>query len=143
MCGAKLVLPGPHLSGENIYRLLREERCNFSLGVPTVWLGLFDYIERNRAALDLSEIALERLIVGGSAAPRAMIQKFEELFGAYVIHAWGMSETSPLATSTASCLSRSATTCRPSRAAPSTACRSRSSARTASRCRTTARPSAT
>jgi len=98
MCGAKLVLPGPHLSGENIYRLLRDERCNFSLGVPTVWLGLFDYIERNRAALDLSEIVLKRLIVGGSAAPRAMIQKFEELFGAYVIHAWGMSETSPLAT---------------------------------------------
>ncbi|MGJ7512559.1 long-chain-fatty-acid--CoA ligase [Variovorax sp. GT1P44] len=98
MCGAKLVLPGPHLSGENIYRLLREERCNFSLGVPTVWLGLFDYIERNRATLDLSEIALKRLIVGGSAAPRALIQKFEELFGAYVIHAWGMSETSPLAT---------------------------------------------
>lgn len=98
MCGAKLVLPGPHLSGENIYRLLRDERCNFSLGVPTVWLGLFDYIERHRASLDLSEIVLKRLIVGGSAAPRAMIQKFEELLGAYVIHAWGMSETSPLAT---------------------------------------------
>lgn len=97
MCGAKLVLPGPGLSGENIYRLLREEKCNFSLGVPTVWLGLFDYIERNRAQLDLSEIVLKRLIVGGSAAPRAMIEKFETLFGAYVIHAWGMSETSPLA----------------------------------------------
>ncbi|VTU45220.1 3-(methylthio)propionyl-CoA ligase [Variovorax sp. PBL-E5] len=98
MCGAKLVLPGPHLSGENIYRLLRDERCNFSLGVPTVWLGLFDYIERHRDSLDLSQIVLKRLVVGGSAAPRAMIQKFEELFGAYVIHAWGMSETSPLAT---------------------------------------------
>jgi acyl-CoA synthetase (AMP-forming)/AMP-acid ligase II len=97
MCGAKLVLPGPNLAGENMYRLLREERCNFSLGVPTVWLGLFDYIERNRAALDLSEIALKRLVVGGSACPRAMIEKFETLFGAYVIHAWGMSETSPLA----------------------------------------------
>ena len=97
MCGAKLVLPGPNLSGENMYRLLREERCNFSLGVPTVWLGLFDYIERNRASLDLSEIALKRLVIGGSACPRAMIEKFETLFGAYVIHAWGMSETSPLA----------------------------------------------
>ncbi len=97
MCGAKLVLPGPNLSGENMYRLLREERCNFSLGVPTVWLGLFEYIERNRASLDLSEIALKRLVIGGSACPRAMIEKFETLFGAYVIHAWGMSETSPLA----------------------------------------------
>jgi acyl-CoA synthetase (AMP-forming)/AMP-acid ligase II len=97
MCGAKLVLPGPGLGGDNIYRLLREERCNFSLGVPTVWLGLFDHIERHRATLDLSEIALKRVVVGGSAAPRAMIEKFESLFGAYLIHAWGMSETSPLA----------------------------------------------
>jgi acyl-CoA synthetase (AMP-forming)/AMP-acid ligase II len=97
MCGAKLVLPGPGLAGENIYRLLREERCNFSLGVPTVWLGLFDYIERNQATLDLSELVLKRVVVGGSAAPRAMIEKFESLLGAYLIHAWGMSETSPLA----------------------------------------------
>ena len=97
MCGAKLVLPGPGLTGDNIYRLLREEHCNFSLGVPTVWLGLFDYIERNRASLDLSEIALKRVVVGGSAAPRAMIERFESLFGAYLVHAWGMSETSPLA----------------------------------------------
>lgn len=97
MCGAKLVLPGPNLTGENIWRLLREEHCNFSVGVPTVWLGLFDYIERNRDKLDLSEIALKRVVVGGSACPRAMIEKFETLLGAYVIHAWGMSETSPLA----------------------------------------------
>jgi fatty-acyl-CoA synthase len=62
-----------------------------------VWLGLFDYIERNRSSLDLSEICLQRVVVGGSAAPRAMIEKFEALFGAYLIHAWGMSETSPLA----------------------------------------------
>lgn len=97
MCGAKLVLPGPNLTGENIWRLLREERCNFSVGVPTVWLGLFDYIERNRDKLDPSGIALKRVVIGGSACPRAMIEKFETLFGAYVIHAWGMSETSPLA----------------------------------------------
>ncbi|MDD0838205.1 3-(methylthio)propionyl-CoA ligase [Curvibacter sp. HBC61] len=97
MCGAKLVLPGPNLAGENIYRLLREERCNFSLGVPTVWLGLFDHIERHRAQLDLSELALQRVVVGGSACPRAMIEKFQTLLGTFVIHAWGMSETSPLA----------------------------------------------
>ena len=98
MCGAKLVLPGPGLGGENIYRLLREERCNFSLGVPTVWLGLFDYIERHRASLNLGDIRLDRVVVGGSAAPRAMIEKFEQLFGAFLIHAWGMTETSPLGT---------------------------------------------
>jgi acyl-CoA synthetase (AMP-forming)/AMP-acid ligase II len=98
MCGAKLVLPGANLAGEAIYRLLRDERCNFSLGVPTVWLGLFDHIERHRDTLDLSEIRLERLIVGGSAAPRALIEKFDAVFGAFVIHAWGMSETSPLGT---------------------------------------------
>lgn len=98
MCGAKLVLPGPGLSGENIYRLLKEERCNFSLGVPTVWLGLFDHVERNEGKLDLSDIRLERVVVGGSAAPRAIIEKFERRFGTFLIHAWGMSETSPLGT---------------------------------------------
>ena len=98
MCGAKLVLPGPGLGGESIYRLLKDEACNFSLGVPTVWLGLFDYIERNGSTLDLSEIRLERVVVGGSAAPRAIIEKFERSFGAFLIHAWGMSETSPLGT---------------------------------------------
>jgi fatty-acyl-CoA synthase len=98
MCGAKLVLPGPGLAGDNLYRLLRDERCNFSLGVPTVWLGLFDHIAQQGTALDLSEIRLERVVVGGSAAPRAMIEKFHSLFGAFLIHAWGMSETSPLGT---------------------------------------------
>ena len=98
MCGAKLVLPGPNLSGEAIYRLLVEERCNFSLGVPTVWLGLFDHIERHRASLDLSQLCLERVVIGGSAAPRALIEKFDTMLGAFAIHAWGMSETSPLGT---------------------------------------------
>lgn len=97
MCGAKLVLPAARLDGESIYRLLSQERCNFSLGVPTVWLGLFDYVERNRDALNLDDIQLERVVVGGSAAPRSMVEKFDRLFKAYLIHAWGMSETSPLA----------------------------------------------
>ncbi|MBP6900270.1 MAG: long-chain-fatty-acid--CoA ligase [Burkholderiaceae bacterium] len=98
MAGAKLVLPGANLGGEAIYRLLAEERCNFTLGVPTVWLGLFDHIERHRAQLDLSQIRLERVVIGGSAAPRALIEKFDAMFGAFAIHAWGMSETSPLGT---------------------------------------------
>ncbi len=98
MVGAKLVLPGPNLGGEAIFRLLVEERCNFTMGVPTVWLGLFEYIERNRAGLDLSQVRLDRVVIGGSAAPRALIEKFDAMFGAFVIHAWGMSETSPMGT---------------------------------------------
>ena len=98
MCGAKLVLPGPTLDGANIYRLLAEEECNFSLGVPTVWLGFFDHVERHRDEVDLSRIKLQRVVVGGSAAPRAMIEKFDAMFGAFLIHAWGMTEISPLGT---------------------------------------------
>jgi len=98
MCGAKLVLPGPFLDGASVYKVLADERCNFSLGVPTVWLGFFDYIEREKARLNLDDIRLQRVVVGGSAAPPAVIQKFQEMFGAFLIHAWGMTEVSPLGT---------------------------------------------
>ncbi len=97
MCGAKMVLPGPKLDGANLYALMRDEACNVSLGVPTVWLGLFEYIDRHRAELDLAQLKLERVLVGGSAAPRAMIERFDRELGVFVIHAWGMTETSPLA----------------------------------------------
>ncbi|MDP3852469.1 long-chain fatty acid--CoA ligase [Phenylobacterium sp.] len=98
MCGAKLVLPGAALDGESLYNLLRDEACTFSLGVPTVWLGFLDFISAHGERLNLSSLALERVLVGGSAAPRALIEKFDWLLGVYVIHAWGMTETSPLAT---------------------------------------------
>ena len=98
MCGAKLVLPGPGVSGDRLYAHMRDEGCTFSLGVPTVWLGFFNYVENNLASLDLSQIKLARVVVGGSAAPRTIIEKFQNIFGAYVIQAWGMTETSPLAT---------------------------------------------
>ena len=98
MVGAKLVLPGSNLSGEAIYQSLVTERCNFTMGVPTVWLGLFEYIERHRAELDLARVKLDRVVIGGSAAPRALIEKFDSMFGAFAIHAWGMSETSPMGT---------------------------------------------
>jgi fatty-acyl-CoA synthase len=74
------------------------EGCTFSLGVPTVWLGFFNYVETNLASLDLSRIKLARVVVGGSAAPRTIIEKFQKMLGTYVIQAWGMTETSPLAT---------------------------------------------
>ena len=97
MCGAKLVLPGPDLGGERLFELMRDERCTFSLGVPTVWLGFFQHAEKLDATARAA-LCLERVVVGGSAAPRAIIEKFEHLFGAYVIQAWGMTETSPLST---------------------------------------------
>jgi acyl-CoA synthetase (AMP-forming)/AMP-acid ligase II len=97
MCGAKLVLPGPKLDGKSIYELAVTEQCTFSLGVPTVWLGFFQYIDET-PGLDLSQLKLNRVVVGGSAAPRAIIARFRRELGVFVIHAWGMSETSPVAT---------------------------------------------
>jgi fatty-acyl-CoA synthase len=97
MCGAKVVLPGPSLDGRSIFDLAVQEKCNFSLGVPTVWLGFFKYLEDN-PDLDLSGIKLRRVVIGGSAAPRAIIEKFRDAFDVFIIHAWGMSETSPLGT---------------------------------------------
>jgi fatty-acyl-CoA synthase len=98
MCGAKLVLLGAAVDGESLFTLMRAERCTFSLGVPTVWLGFLDYLATHREELDLAGLALERILVGGSAAPRSMIERFDYMLGVYVIHAWGMTETSPLAT---------------------------------------------
>jgi len=98
MCGAKLVFPGPALDGKSVYELLRDEKCNFSLGVPTVWLAFFQHIDAN-ASLDVKgDIKLERVVIGGSAAPRAMIERFAKQFNSFVIHAWGMTEMSPLGT---------------------------------------------
>ncbi|HZG29415.1 MAG TPA: long-chain-fatty-acid--CoA ligase [Ensifer sp.] len=97
MCGAKVVLPGPWLDGKSLFDLAAEENCNFSLGVPTVWLGFLKYIEET-PGLDLGRIKLERVVIGGSAAPRAIIEKLHHILGAETLHAWGMSETSPLGT---------------------------------------------
>jgi fatty-acyl-CoA synthase len=96
MCGAKVVLPGQDVSGARLYAHLRDEACTFSLGVPTVWLGFLNHVESHLAELDLAQIRLARVVVGGSAAPRAIIKKFHQLFGTYVIHSWGMTETSPV-----------------------------------------------
>lgn len=97
MCGAKLALPGPQLDGKSLFDLAVAEACNFSLGVPTVWLGLFKHID-DTPGIDLSRLKLERVVIGGSAAPRTIIERFRRDLGVFVIHAWGMSETSPLAT---------------------------------------------
>jgi len=94
MAGAKLVLPGPRLDGASLHELLQAERVTITAGVPTIWLGLLDYLAKENQSLD----HLEGLIVGGSAAPLSMIEAFEEDHGVEVIHAWGMTETSPVAT---------------------------------------------
>jgi len=94
MCGAKLVLPGPKLDGESVCELLCGEEVTLTAGVPTVWLMLLQYLEQTGKKLD----ALDRVVIGGAAAPRAMIEAFQKKVGARVIHAWGMTETSPLGT---------------------------------------------
>jgi acyl-CoA synthetase (AMP-forming)/AMP-acid ligase II len=97
MVGAKLVMPGPGLDGRSVYELLRDEKVTLALGVPTVWLMLLQYVESS--GLDpKAELVLRRVVIGGSAAPRVMSETFESRFGAFVVHAWGMTEMSPLGT---------------------------------------------
>jgi 3-(methylthio)propionyl---CoA ligase len=92
--GAKLVFPGPHLDGKSLYELLEGERVTFSAGVPTVWLGLITYALQNK----LKFSSLKRTVIGGSALPPAMMRTLENEFGIEAIHAWGMTELSPLGT---------------------------------------------
>ncbi|WXB20313.1 long-chain fatty acid--CoA ligase [Pendulispora albinea] len=94
--GAKLVFPGPHLDPESILDLIERERVTFAGGVPTIWIGILDRLDRERGRWDLS--SLRRMIVGGAAAPPAMIDGFAKRHGIEVIHAWGMTEMNPLGT---------------------------------------------
>jgi fatty-acyl-CoA synthase len=98
MCGAKLVLPGAQLDGRSIYELMRDERCTFSLGVPTIWFNVMDYIERHVGVSERGSLALQRILCGGAAPPRALIERLDRLLDVELIQAWGMTETSPLAT---------------------------------------------
>jgi 3-(methylthio)propionyl---CoA ligase len=92
--GAKLVFPGAGLDGKSLYELFEAEKVTVTAGVPTVWLGLLTYMRQN----NLKFSTLERAIVGGSAAPPAMIREFDEGYGVACQHAWGMTEMSPLGT---------------------------------------------
>ncbi len=92
MTGTKLVMPGARLDGEAVYELLDQEKVTFTAGVPTVWIMLLTYMREHGKKLD----HLEQIVIGGSAAPRSMIQAFEEEFGVEVRHGWGMTEMSPV-----------------------------------------------
>jgi fatty-acyl-CoA synthase len=94
MTGAKLVMPGAKMDGASIYELLESEGVTFTAAVPTVWLMLLQYLESEGKKLS----TLERVAIGGSACPRSMIEKFEKNYGVEVMHAWGMTEMSPLGT---------------------------------------------
>jgi fatty-acyl-CoA synthase len=94
MTGAALVMPGAKLDGASVYELLSEYKVTCTGAVPTVWLLLLQYLEKTGAKLPY----LERVVIGGSACPRAMIKTFEEDYGVQVFHAWGMTEMSPLGT---------------------------------------------
>jgi acyl-CoA synthetase (AMP-forming)/AMP-acid ligase II len=91
---AKLVFPGKDLDGKSLFELMEAERVTFSAGVPTVWMNLLAYVRET----GLRFSTLERTVIGGSACPPAMLREFEDAYGVQVIHAWGMTEMSPLGT---------------------------------------------
>ena len=94
LTGTKLVFPGPHLDGKSLHELFETERVTMSAGVPTVWLGLLNYMKESK----LKFSTLKGVVIGGSACPPAMIRAFQEDYGVKVLHAWGMTEMSPLGT---------------------------------------------
>jgi acyl-CoA synthetase (AMP-forming)/AMP-acid ligase II len=96
IAGAKLVFPGPKLDGASVYELLDKEQVTLSAGVPTVWLALLDYCAQNKFKMS----AMKRTLIGGSAVPISMISRFWKEHQVEVIHAWGMTEMSPLGTTT-------------------------------------------
>ncbi|MGC1497254.1 MAG: long-chain-fatty-acid--CoA ligase [Sulfitobacter sp.] len=94
MVGARLVLPGPGLDGASLVGLIDQHRVTVALGVPTIWLGLLGAAKAANSKLT----SLNRTVVGGSACPPSMIATFRDTYDVEVIHAWGMTEMSPLGT---------------------------------------------
>ena len=92
--GAKLVMPGQKMDGASILELLETERVTFSAAVPTVWQMLLAHMRETKATLT----TLKRVVIGGSAVPEAIVRAFHDDYGVEVVHAWGMTETSPLGT---------------------------------------------
>ena len=95
MLGAKLVYPGPHLDPESLLDDIVQEQVTWAAGVPTIWMGILQLLDANPGKWDLSSI--KAMLVGGSAVPRAMIAAFEQRHGISIVQGWGMTETSPVA----------------------------------------------
>ena len=94
MSGATLVLPGDGMDGESLYQLIDHAKVNLMLGVPTVWLGLIDYLKENNLLIP----SVKTVGVGGAASPRSLVETLDKDYGIYLLPIWGMTETSPLAT---------------------------------------------
>ncbi|MEN8721141.1 MAG: 3-(methylthio)propionyl-CoA ligase [Oceanococcaceae bacterium] len=95
MVGAKLVFPGPKMGdGETLQTLMESEKVTLAAGVPTVWLGLLNYLKSSGKRID----SVQRMIVGGSACPPSLMQAFQNEYQAEIVHAWGMTEMSPIGT---------------------------------------------
>jgi fatty-acyl-CoA synthase len=94
LVGAKIVFPGPALDGKSVFELIESEGVTYAAGVPTVWQMMLGHMQAN----DLKFSTLERTVIGGSACPPAMIRAFQDLYNVEVLHAWGMTEMSPLGT---------------------------------------------
>lgn len=92
--GASLVMPGAGMDGRSIYELLDAEKVNCAAAVPTVWLGLLQYLEQENLQLPY----LDSVAIGGAACPRMMMETLEQKYGVEVLHAWGMTEMSPIGT---------------------------------------------
>ncbi len=92
MVGARMVMPGPGLDGPSLVKLIDTYRVSLALGVPTIWLGLLGEAEKSGSTLE----SLKRTVVGGSACPPSMMATFREKYGVETIHAWGMTEMSPV-----------------------------------------------
>jgi len=94
MTGAKLVFPGPAMDGKSIFELIESEKVSFAAGVPTVWQMMLAHMQAGKLRFS----TLKRTVIGGSACPPAMITAFNDQYGVEVLHAWGMTEMSPLGT---------------------------------------------
>jgi fatty-acyl-CoA synthase len=96
MVGAKQVFPGPHLDPASLLDLVQQEGVTLTAGVPTIWLGILEALDKKPKGWNTS--SLRSLIVGGAAAPQSMIEGFEKRHGLHVLHAWGMTEMTPVGT---------------------------------------------
>jgi acyl-CoA synthetase (AMP-forming)/AMP-acid ligase II len=92
LVGARMVMPGPRLDGASLYEQFERERVTFASGVPTIWFGLLNHLKETGQR----PTSLRRVVIGGAAAPRSMIETFEQDYGIEVLHGWGMTEMSPV-----------------------------------------------